>query len=151
MTLPRRSRTLALAVLALTASAATAGAADVRAAAVPDVDLPACDAVLGRVAARFAHGAAHVEKAALTVAEFGKVRQQGAGVDDPSPIARRWCYAPVTLSDGSRSTAYWRIERAAGFAAPGLAWIPDGVEVCVLGHDRWFAHDGSCRATRLWW
>lgn len=147
-----RVRSTALAVGAVLLSAVPALAADLRLATL-EVDVPACDAprVLSRIRSDFAYGMAHVEKRDLAIAEFGRIRSQGAGVNDPSPIPRRWCYAPVTLTDGRRSTAYWRIDRALGFAAPGYADLTDGVESCVLGHDRWYVHDGTCRTARRWW
>lgn len=150
-----RVRSLALTGLGLVALAAPAIAADPARMRVVarEIDVPACDApeVLSHVRSTFAYGAANVEKRDLAIAEFGRIRTQGAGVNDPSPIARRWCFAPVTLTDGKRSTAYWRIDRGMGFAAPGYAGIPDAVESCVLGHDRWRVHDGTCRTARLWW
>ncbi len=134
----------------LAAAALAPGRAAAEAPAVPVAE---CDAatVLYTVRSSFAHGAARVEKDNLEIAEFGTIRSQGAGVNDPSPIPRRWCYAPVKLSDGTRSTAYWRIDDSAGFASPGLFDIHDRIEVCVLGRDRWRVHDGTCRTVRRWW
>lgn len=148
-----RVRSVAVACLGLAALASPALAADPIRVAARDLDVPACDApgVLARVRSTFEYGTANVERRPLAIADFGRVRTQGAGVNDPSPIARRWCYAPVTLSDGRRTTAYWRIDRGVGFAAPGYAGLTDDVESCVLGHDRWRVHDGVCRTTRLWW
>ena len=150
--LSSRVRPVVLAALAAAAFTLPASAADLRLAAL-DVDAPACDApdVLAHVRGDYARGTARVEGRELAIAEFGRIRSQGAGVNDPSPIAHRWCYAPVTLSDGRRSTAYWRIDRSMGFAAPGFAGIPNGVESCVVGHDRWHVHDGACRTARRWW
>jgi hypothetical protein len=141
-----------VAVGALLLSIAPAVAGDLIVAA-RDVDVPTCDApqVLSRIRSDFAYGMARVEGRDLAIAEFGTIRSQGAGVNDPSPVPHRWCYAPVTLTDGRRSTAYWRIDRALGFAAPGYADLTDAVESCVLGHDRWAVHDGLCRTTRRWW
>jgi len=148
-----RVRSLLLASLGLLGLALPAAAADLRLASVPAVDVPACDApaVLDRVRGDFAYGMARVEKRDLAIVEFGTVRSQGAGVNDPSHIPHRWCYAPVTLSNGLRSTAYWRVERGVGFAAPAYAGLTDDVESCVLGHDSWSVHDGLCRTARRWW
>lgn len=148
-----RVRSAAVAALGLAALAAPALAADPVRIAARDLDVPACDApeVLARVRTTFEYGAANVEKRSLAIADFGRIRSQGVHVNDPSPIARRWCYAPVTLTDGHRSTAYWRIDRGVGFASPGYAGLTDDVESCVLGHDRWRVHDGTCRTTRRWW
>lgn len=139
-----------LAVAGLLAAALVPGRAAAETSALPVAE---CDAalVLYSVRSSFAHGAARVEKDNLEIAEFGTIRSQGAGVNDPSPIPRRWCYAPVVLSDGTRSTAYWRIDHGAGFASSGLAGLHDRVESCVLGRDRWRVHDGTCRTVRRWW
>lgn len=147
-----RLRAAVLGGLGLFLLAAPAAAADLRIVA-GDVAVPPCDdaGVLDTVRSDFAYGMAHVDARDLAIVEFGRVGSSGAGVNDPSRIAHRWCHASVTLSDGRRSTAYWRIDRAMGFAAPGFANIPDGVESCVLGHDRWHVHDGTCRTARKWW
>ena len=124
---PHRAAALALLAVVLAAPVA-AEAAERRSA---ETLVAACDDahVLAKVRSRFAHGAARVEGRDLTLAAFGPIRDRGAFVDDPSPIPRRWCEAPVTLSDGTRSTAWWRIDRGTGFAAPGFAYLPDGIEV----------------------
>ena len=115
--------------------------------------LSGCDDgwVLARIRDRFAYGEARVEKRDLGIAGIEKIREVATTVDRPSPLPRRWCTATVTLTDGSRSTLHWLVTRGVGFAGPGLAWIPDEVEFCVAGHDRWRVHDGSCRTTRRWW
>ena len=148
-----RVRSLLLASFCLVGLALPAAAADLRLASASPVDVPACDApaVLDRVRGDFAYGMARVEKSDLAIVEFGKIRSQGAGVNDPSHIPHRWCYAPVTLSNGLRSTAYWRVDRGVGFASYGYAGLTDDVESCVLGHDRWSVHDGACRTARRWW
>ena len=149
MFLPASLRPLAAAGF-LAAAALVPGRAAAEAPAVPVAE---CDAatVLYTVRSSFAHGAARVEKDNLEIAEFGTIRSQGVGMNDPSPIPRRWCYAPVVLSNGTRSTAYWRIDRGTGFASPGLAGLHDSIETCVLGRDRWRVHDGTCRTVRRWW
>jgi hypothetical protein len=134
--------------------ATTAGAADAPAARETVISgLPGCDDgwVQSSIRRRFAHGAAHVEHRDLAIATIDGARETFASVNAPSPIARRWCAAGVTLSDGTRSQLYWRMERGTGFAAPGLAYVPDGLEFCVVGHDPWHVHDGECRTTRRYW
>ncbi len=115
--------------------------------------LPFCDdgGIHSTIRDRFAHGASRVEARDLAIAAIDAPRETHASVNAPSPIARRWCTAAVTLTDGTRSQLYWRIERGTGFAAPGFAYLPDGVEFCVIGHDPWRVHDGECRTTRRYW
>jgi hypothetical protein len=114
---------------------------------------PSCtdEWTLSKIRHRFAYGAANVEKRDLAIVEVAKIREVAATVDRPSPIPRRWCAARVTLSDGTRTSLTWVVEGGAGFASPGLAWLPDGVEFCVAGHDPWRVHDGTCRTTRRFW
>lgn len=107
--------------------------------------------VLASIRRRFASASMRVEKRDLQIVGVEKVREVHASVNRPSPIPRRWCSAAVTLSDGSRSTLTYLLAGGLGFAGPGLAWIPDEVEFCVAGHDRWRVHDGNCRTTRRWW
>ena len=146
---------LALAIAtALLATATPAAAADLGRAAARDVPgLPACtDAgVLSTIMDRFAWGSAHVEKRSLALVGFRDIREVKLEVNGTSLYAQRWCAARVALDDGTRSTVTYRIDRAAGFAAPGYLDRPDDVEFCVAGHDPWFVHDGTCRTTRRWW
>ena len=143
--------------------AAGLAAAALLAAAAPALAGPSVDArlaglsscqdewVLASIRRRFAYGADRVEKRDLAIVGVEKIREVHTSVDRPSPIPRRWCAAAVSLSDGSRSTLTWVVAGGVGFAGPGLAWIPDEVEFCVAGHDRWRVHDGACRTTRRWW
>ena len=151
---PRGSaaRQLALAgavILALGAAVAPADAADPRSVRVPGVC--ADDGVLASIRHRFAYGARRVEKRELGIVGVENIRAVHASVDRPSPVPRQWCAATVRLSDGTRSTLTWVVASGLGFAAPGLAYIPDEVEFCVAGHDPWRVHDGNCRTTRKFW
>lgn len=138
----------ALLLLAGSLPAAAGPSADARLAGLSSC---ADEGVLASIRHRFAYGAARVEKRELGIVGIDKIREVRAEVDRPSPIPRRWCAARVTLSDGTRSTMSWVVEAGVGFAGPGLAWIPDAVDFCIAGHDRWRVHDGTCRTTRRFW
>lgn len=139
-------------LLGLAAVASPAAAADYAApASAAGPSVCADESVLGSIRHRFAYGAARVEKRDLALVAVEAIREVHVSVGRPSPIPRRWCEAKVTLSDGTRSTLTWVIAYGAGFAGPGLAYIPDEVEFCVAGHDPWRVHDGTCRTTRLYW
>jgi hypothetical protein len=153
----RSFRDLVVAVLASSAIAAvvgSAGAADLaRPVETPIAGLPFCgdDGILDTIRSRFSYGARMVERRDLELVTIERIHQTDVSVDDPSPIARRTCAADVSLSDGSGSRLAYRIERSAGFAAPGLFDLPSNVEFCVLGHDPWRVQDGDCRyLTRFW-
>lgn len=151
----RRLGVLALGAAAVFAALVGPAAAADRAAppAVEIFGLPSCtdSGVLADIRDRFAYGAARVEGRSLALGEITAIREIRAGVEAPSPIARRWCSAAVTLSDGTRSTLSYRVERSTGFAAPALAGLPWGLEFCVAGHDPWRVHDGACRTARRYW
>lgn len=148
--------TLALSAIAMLLASAVQAADPVGTrialASTPIAGLPDCDdgGVLASIRDRFAYGTARVEHRDLAIATIEAPRQT-AVTTAPSPIARRWCTAGVVLTDGSRSTLWWHVDRGTGFAAPGLAYVPDGLEFCVAGHDPWRVHDGECRTTRRWW
>ncbi|PWJ85200.1 hypothetical protein C7441_10355 [Pseudaminobacter salicylatoxidans] len=59
------------------------------------------------------------------------------------PIARLYCGARVSLTDGNMRDIWYLIEGRMGFAGMG-----DNVEFCVAGFDRWFVYDGRCRVLR---
>ena len=139
-------------LLGLAAVVPPAAAADYTGPApLADAGVCADAGVLSSIRHRFAYGAARVEQRDLALVAVEAIHEVHVSVGRPSPIPRRWCEAKVTLSDGSRSTLTWVITYGAGFAGPGLAYIPDDVEFCVAGHDPWRVHDGNCRTTRLYW
>lgn len=135
----------ALALALVIAVPATAAPVDALLAGRPSADpvlaVPACDAVevLSTIQGRFA--SAELTPAGLAIAGIDKTRQSRFVVNQPSPVARRYCQARTLLTDGKHRTVYYLIERNAGFA--GYGW---NVEFCVAGHDRWHVYDGRCRA-----
>lgn len=142
----------ALAAAAVLSIAVAPARADDPAARTAIAGLPSCadDGILSTIRDRFAYGADRVEGRVLAIATIEGAREMAAATA-PSPIARRWCSAAVSLTDGTRSRLNYRIDRGQGFAAPGFANLPDGVEFCVFGHDPWRVHDGLCRTTRRFW
>ncbi|MDQ0316673.1 hypothetical protein [Amorphus orientalis] len=105
--------------------------------------LPACgDAKVVNAAMKFTNGAEPVYRA-IRVAAIDQVYERSLEVDNPSPLARRYCQGRAVLEDGRTATAYIRIEEAGGFV--GLGWA---VNVCLDGYDKWRVYDGHCRTAR---
>lgn len=105
--------------------------------------LPACtDTKVVNAALKFANKAEPVYRA-VRVASLDRVYEQRLEVDDPSPLARRYCQARAHLENGRIAHAYFRIEEADGFV--GLGWA---VNVCLEPYDKWRVYDGHCRTAR---
>jgi hypothetical protein len=106
----------------------------------------ACDdaAVLKSISKRF-HAQSHVvHQDRLRIEAFDRVHQHRASdKSEFHPIARRYCGATATLSDGRRRDVWYLIESNAG-----LAGLGNNVEFCVSGFDRWNVYDAYCRVLR---
>jgi ribonuclease T2 len=101
-----------------------------------DREALACDdvGVLARISAKFRYQAVHVHHDnSLGISSYDNVHQHRyLDKREDRPIARRYCGAEVTLSDGGERTIWFMVERGVGFASVG-----DNVEFCVSGFDRW--------------
>lgn len=60
------------------------------------------------------------------------------------PIARRYCEARASLSNGETRTVWYLIEYGQGFAGA----FGDNVEACMQGFDEWNVYDEACRVVR---
>jgi hypothetical protein len=112
-----------------------------------DREALACDDahVLKRITSKFRHQAKNVHHDdTLAINAYGNIHEHRYREKrEDRPIARRYCGADVTLSDGRERTLWYLIERGAGFASIG-----DNVEFCVSGFDRWNVYDNACRILR---
>lgn len=133
---------LAIGSLAVLASLASPAAAFVWDDKVLDCDN---SHVLNRIEARFRHQVRHVPNLPdVEITGFDRIRQHRfLPASERSPVARRYCKATATLSDGRRRSVWYLIENGWGFASLG-----DGVEFCVAGFDRWKVYDAWCRVLR---
>ena len=101
--------------------------------------------VLKRISSKFRTQAreVHHEKT-LAIAGYGNIHEHRyLDKREDRPIARRYCGADVTLSDGRGRTLWYVVERGVGFAAVG-----DNVEFCLSGFDRWNVYNNGCRILR---
>ena len=125
--------------LALPAASAFAGNRHFR-------DASACSApaILSKISSRFHHQSREVHHDSLRIKAYAKVHQHRAySADETHLIARRYCGATATLSDGRKRYVWYFIETHAGFAGMG-----DNVEFCVSGFDRWNVYNSHCRVAR---
>ena len=113
----------------------------------PDREARACDNphVLKRITSKFRYQAVHVHHDnSLGITAYDNIHEHRyLDNREERPIARRYCGAEVTLSDGRERTIWYLIERGVGFASVG-----DNVEFCVSGFDRWNVYNNACRILR---
>ncbi len=98
--------------------------------------------VLNRITSRFGHQVRHVPNLPdVAITDFSRVHlRRSEPASERWPIARHYCGATVTLSDGRDRSIWYLIEEGQGFASLG-----DNVEFCVAGFDRWMVYNGACR------
>lgn len=109
-------------------------------------DASACNnqAILGKISSRFHHQSREVHHDELQIEAYSKIHQHRYyPADDKHLIARRYCGATASLSDGRVRTVWYFIETEAGFAGIG-----DNVEFCVSGFDSWNVYNAHCRVAR---
>ena len=146
-------RFLGIALAGLIASAAPASAANVfelnfyLSGPRYDAIVPLCDdpGVLGQISSKFAQKEAEYWTSNLVILGIDRVRQaafrpwQGA----PQAVPRRFCNGVAHVSDGRRHAIHYSILENSGWL--GVGW---GVEWCVVGLDRNWAYNPSCRMAR---
>jgi hypothetical protein len=126
----------AIALSVLTAAPAYAGGLNV---VVADCDNAG---VLKTIDTRFNH--AFLNRDSIAIDSIDKVHQHRLEeATERSPIARRYCGAVATMSDGRERTMWYLIEDGMGLAGMG-----DNVEFCVSGLDPIKAYDGRCRVLK---
>ncbi len=161
----RRSITGSVLVLAgLLAAGTSAGAADLAtkgkapAAQTEPAGLdrvPACDAaaVLRTVTSRTSFSLKFKNPEGPTLKELGTPKELTFIQLPEAEIGRRYCQVKVELSTGRPTEAFYVVEERMSFAsAPwprGTGWAMRwGMDVCVVGTDKWHIYDGDCRTLR---
>jgi len=102
-----------------------------------------CEAVLGWVASSFADKESTFWNSALQITGFSNVHEIAYRPWQPNTIPRRYCTATAMISDGKPRTVNYSIIEDGGFASIG-----DGLEFCVVGLDRNWAYNPTCRMAR---
>lgn len=97
---------------------------------------------LSKITDRFSYQVRHVPNLpAVAISDFNLIQQvRYEPVAERHPIARLYCKANASLSDGQQRPIWYLIEGRMGFAGIG-----DNVEFCVAGFDRWMVYNGACR------
>ncbi|EFO31789.1 putative cytoplasmic protein [Roseibium sp. TrichSKD4] len=106
--------------------------------------LPHCDAsnVMSAVAGSMKR-AQQAYQNGLHIAGLSNVKQSRLDANGPSAVARRYCRARATLSDGRTRTVYYMVEQDAAFV--GIRW---DVESCVAAADKWRVYGNHCSTVR---
>jgi len=112
-----------------------------------DALVPLCDdrGVLIQIHSKFTHKEAEFWASNLEIVEIDRIRQVAFRPWDGAPqaIPRRFCNGVARTSDGARHAIYYSILENSGWL--GVGW---GVEWCVVGLDRNWAYNPSCRMAR---
>ena len=105
--------------------------------------VPPCEAALDTIASRFAEKEGRFWNSPLQILGFERVRQTAYSPWSRGTIPRRFCQATALVSDGrKRAVSVW-IGEDTGMI--GATW---GVEWCVVGLDRNWAYNPSCKMAR---
>jgi hypothetical protein len=105
--------------------------------------LPACEAGLGKITARFAEKESRFWNSNLQILGFERVREIAYNPWALDTIPRRFCRAVAAVSDGRKHAVYYSIGEDTGMI--GMTW---GVDWCVVGFDRNWAFNPACKMAR---
>jgi hypothetical protein len=102
--------------------------------------LPPCEAALGKISARFAEKESRFWNSNLQILDFERVRETAYRPWAEGTIPRRFCTAVASVSDGLKHRVNYWIGEDTGMI--GMTW---GVEWCVVGLDRNWAYNPTCK------
>ena len=110
-----------------------------------DAMVPLCEEPfpLGQIQRRFAEKEGKFWESRLEIVGFEKVREVAFRPWVADAIPRRFCSATAVVSDGKKRPIYYSIAEDTGII--GATW---GVEWCVVGLDRNWAYNPSCKMAR---
>jgi hypothetical protein len=112
-----------------------------------DGNVPPCEAVLDKIARRFAEKETKFWNSDLKIVGYDRVREIGFRPWASDTIPRRFCTAHASLNDGRIRQVNYSIIEDGGFAGYGGPYDP-GIEFCVVGVDRNWAFSPACKAAR---
>lgn len=110
-----------------------------------DAVVPLCDQpfALSTIQQRFSTKESWFWSSSLEIVRFENVRENKFRPWASNAIPRRFCQARALTSDGVWRPVYYSIIEDGGFI--GGTW---GVEWCVVGVDRNWAHNPACRMAK---
>jgi len=106
-------------------------------------DIPSCEyhAALDRIIANFRTKEFRFWNSDLRIVGFENIHEITTMPWAAQSIPRRFCGGTAVISDSSKHEIYYSIAEDTGMM--GIDW---GVNFCVVGLDRNFAYNPSCRA-----
>ncbi|MEW6767338.1 MAG: hypothetical protein AB1342_04830 [Pseudomonadota bacterium] len=108
-----------------------------------DGEMGQCGEALGTIASQFASKESTFWNSSLQITGFADVHEVAFRPWATQSIPRRFCAASAMLSDGRAREVHYSIIEDGGFAGFG-----SGVEWCVVGLDRNWAYNPSCKAAK---
>jgi len=110
-----------------------------------DASIPACNdpSVLAKIASRFATRESRFWNSPLTIVSYERIRDLAWRPWGLDFIPRRFCSGVVLVSDGHKRRVDYSIREDLG--PIGATW---GVDWCVAGLDRHYAHAPNCKMAR---
>jgi len=102
--------------------------------------LPPCEAALNKIARRFAQKESRFWNSSLQIVGFEGVRETAFRPWANGTIPRRYCSVTAYVSDGRKHRVNYWIGEDTGMI--GMTW---GVEWCVVGLDRNWAYNPTCK------
>jgi hypothetical protein len=110
-----------------------------------DREIPPCNygSAIQRITDRFRTKEHRFWNSELRIVGFEDIREDAVLPWAAQSIPRRFCSATALTNDGRRHPIYYSIAEDTGMI--GWSW---GVDFCVEGIDRTWAHNPACRAAR---
>jgi hypothetical protein len=110
-----------------------------------DARLPSCDNfwTIGEIQRRFTTKEGRFWNSSLSIVNIENVRETAFRPWAENTIPRRFCSGTVTISDGVKRPLHYVIGEDLGFAGAMF-----GVEWCVVGLDRNWSFNPTCRMAR---
>ena len=110
-----------------------------------EAEVPLCDegGPLHSIAAKFGSKEHRFWNSDLSIVDFQNVREITFRPWAAGAIPRRFCRAEAVVSDGVKRPIYYSIVEGGGII--GAGW---GVEFCVVGLDRNWAFNPSCKMAK---
>ena len=108
-----------------------------------DGQMGECGQALHAISSQFAEKESKFWNSSLAITGFADVHEVAFRPWAANSIPRRFCTANAMLSDGRPRQVHYSIIEDGGFAG-----FSSGVEWCVVGLDRNWAYNPSCKAAR---
>jgi hypothetical protein len=108
-----------------------------------DGDMRGCGEALGTIVQQFAEKEGKFWNSNLEITGFAEVHEVAFRAWARDSIPRRFCTASAMLNDGRARQVHYSVIEDGGFAG-----FDSGVEWCVVGLDRNWAYNPSCKAAR---